>query len=180
MRRSVAALLVLAAIGSAAAAESSLAGFHAPQTEAERALDTILMATGRDDTALDNLLGGRGKAGFRPTIDYRRFVTDALLRAIRDAEAALVKRDCGGAYREGEICGLDYDPLTCAQDSNPRYLYRTETQHAGTARIAYAWPGQPAVAATYRLVLRDGRWKLDGIKCNADVDTGQGDTFNMK
>lgn len=180
MRRSIAAVLAFAGIGSADAAETALAGFHAPQTEAERTLNEILMATGRDDDALDNLLDGRGKPGFHPTVDYRRFLTEALLRAIRDAEAALVKRDCGGTYRDGDICGLDYDPLTCAQDSNPRYLYRTETQNAGTARIAYAWPGQPAIAATYRLVLRDGQWKLDGIKCPADIDSGQSDTFNMK
>ena len=171
---------VIAVIAPARAADARLPGFHAPQTEAERALDAILKSAGKDAAELDNLLEGRGKPGFRPTVDYRRVLTDALLRAIRDAEAALVKRDCDGAYRDGDICGLDYDPLVCAQDTAARYLYRTDAQQADTARISYAWPDQSKLAATYQLVRTGGRWKLDGIRCGADVDAGEGDAFNMK
>jgi hypothetical protein len=68
--------------------------------------------------------------------------------------------------------------VTCAQNSNDTYLYRTETGTADRATIAFAWPttvkknGRPN--ATYRLVRAAGHWKIDAIQC------GVGPSFNWQ
>jgi hypothetical protein len=167
MRRALFPLALLLAC-SAQAAE----GFHDVETEAERALDAILKRVDHDHQALDNLLGGRGP-GFRRTVDYRTMITPPALAAIAAHEKEVVKRTCGGRYRDGEICGLDYVPVTCAQDSNPVYFYRTLSASADRAEIAQKWPYSKEPGATYRLVRDGGGWKIDGIRC-----TGA-DAFNM-
>jgi hypothetical protein len=165
----------LPSAGKAAAAPPAPEGWHAPASATERALDAILKRVDSDDNALENLLGGRDKAKFHRTVDYAPMLTQPLLTAIARTEAALVKKDCGGRYRRGEICGLDYVPVTCAQDSNDSYLYRIEQEGPLAARIAYAWPGdQHTPVATYQLLRRGDRWMIDGIACR------DGDRFNMK
>ena len=99
--------------------------------------------------------------------------SSALIAAIRAEEKAAVQRDCGGHYAKSEICGLDYSPITCAQDSNTTYVYRTEVDQGDEAIIAYAWGKDDKPAATYRLVRQAGQWKIDGIRC----DTGA--SFNF-
>ena len=146
---------------------------HAPTSAAERALDAILKTAGNDDDQLDNLLDGRGKPGFKKTVDYSTLLTAALMSAIADRQTALVREDCGGRYIKGELCGLDYLPINCAQDTNDSYVYETVKETDSTAEIRYAWPDQKS-DATYRMVLSDGRWKLDGITCV------EADSFNMK
>ena len=75
----------------------------------------------------------------------RRF-TPALLRAYASAQTAAVKRDCGGRYSKDEICGYDFDPVTCAQDLSAKpYLYRTDCEGGDFAIIEYRWDlsGEP-------------------------------------
>lgn len=95
------ALILLLPIAACAAAPST--AFHPPQTEAEKALDHILMLHTQDK-------------------EYRNFFTSALEKSIDDVEARLVKENCGGQYLEGELCGLDYTVLTCAQDVDDSYI----------------------------------------------------------
>lgn len=140
--------------------------FHPPQTPAERALDAVLHRANVDPNPLSNLLDGRGEPGFRQTVDYSAFLTPALVAAIAQVERDLVRQNCGGRYRSGEICGLDFVPLTCAQDSSETYLYRTQATQPGEAIITYRWAGSDRRAvATYRLLYRKGSWRLDGIRC---------------
>lgn len=147
--------------------------FHEPTSEPERALDAILKRVDHDPDVMENLVGGRGP-GFRRTVDYRTMLTAPVLAAIAAREREAVKRDCGGRYKEGELCGLDYVPVTCAQDSTPLYYYRTDSESADKAQIAYHAPYAHSPQATYRLVKQDGTWKIDGIRC------AEGDAFNMK
>lgn len=169
-----------AALGCAVLAGSLLAAgsranqpLHAPNSPVEHALDAILKTAGDDDDQLDNLFDGRGKPDFKKTVDYTTLLTKALLSAIADREKAIVRQECGGHYMKDETCGLDYLPINCAQDTNDSYVYETVKETDSTAEIRYAWPNQKS-DATYRLVLSEGHWKLDGIACV------EADSFNMK
>ncbi|MGI4811194.1 MAG: hypothetical protein ACRYF2_24200, partial [Janthinobacterium lividum] len=108
--------------------------------------------------------------------DYRTMLTTALLEAITLAERQAVRRTCGGRYRAGEVCGLDFMPITCAQDSGSTYLYRTDKATPVTVLTARRWPGTANPTAAdgfYRLVRQRGNWLLDGIRCASGTD------FNM-
>lgn len=146
---------------------------HPPKTSAERALDFILKQADQDPDLLDNLFDGRDKRPYRPAVDYTKVLTAPLMAAMSAKEKSLVQAGCNGHYRKGEICGLDYSPITCAQDLNDSYLYRTEAGSAERAEITYSWPGTKKSVATYTLVHQGNSWKIDGISC-----TG-GDTFNF-
>jgi hypothetical protein len=77
----------------------------------------------------------------------------------------LVQQSCGGRYT-GEVCGLDFSPVTCAQDINDTYLYRTEFNCGHVADISYVWSSDDtSPTATYVLLEAGGSWKIDGIKC---------------
>jgi hypothetical protein len=152
---------------------ASAESFHPPATAAEKALDQILKRAGKDDDELDNLLGGRGNKSFHRTVDYTAMLTKPLMAAIAAKEQALVQSECGGQYREGDICGLDYSPITCAQDSNDSHLYRTETSAENYAEVSYDASKDGKAAVTYRLVRETAGWKIDGIRCN------DGDLFNF-
>lgn len=159
-------LLVFFLSGTVVAAEP---GWHVPGSAPERTLDRLLKTADADDGLLDNLLSGRGKKGFRPSVDYGASVTPALLRSIRLVERQLVKQTCGGRYT-GEVCGLDYSPISCAQDNSDHYLYRTLAQTDHSAVVSYAWPPEnasetPSAIAEFRLVEANGSWRLDGVKC---------------
>ena len=141
--------------------------FHPPADEAERALDVILHRADADADLLNNLLPGRRRSRAQPTANYDPVLTAPLLSAIRRTEQALVRRSCGGRYRVGEICGLDYSPLTCAQDNGTVYLYRTQATRPGEAIVAFRWEaGGSKPVATYRLLRRDGAWRIDGVRCD--------------
>jgi hypothetical protein len=183
MRRRMPRLALLAvalACPLPAAAASAPAGFHDAASEPERALAAILKAADADDNQLDNLLAGRGAPNFRPTVDYGRVLTTPLRRAIAAAEKTLLDQACGGRYRAGEICGLDFSPLTCAQDAPARYLFRTDAARGEAARISTAWPSAPKPVATYRLVKQAGRWMIDGIVCRSDDPASPSTGFNLR
>ena len=164
--------LILAA-GAAFAWPAAADTIHPPTSYAERALDGILKHADYDANQLDNLFGGRGQKNFHASVDYGKVLTAPLLAAITAKQKAMVQADCGGAYRKGDICGMDTSPITCAQDISDNYLYRTESSADDRAEIAYFWPGTRNPVATYRLVRQAETWKLDGISC------ADGDRFNF-
>ena len=152
---SAAALLILCFLSISGTSARTQAAFHAPQSEPERALEKILRRADRDTQLLDNLLQGRGAKNLRPTFRYESLLTPGLIEAIRVQEKALVTKDCKGRYRDGEICGLDYSPITCGQDSPKRYEFRTLQAEPNMTKIDFRWPGGKT-AATYRLAKADG------------------------
>lgn len=105
--------------------------------------------------------------GSRATADESRYalkITPDLLKAIAAAERAEVGANCGGTYRDGEICGLDFHPITCAQDiPEADRLYRVVSALPERQVISTTW-GE--VVASYRMVLDGNMWKLDGIACH--------------
>ena len=108
---------------------------------------------------------------------YAQLFTQELRASLTQAEAALVKENCNGAYKEGNLCGFDFVPTTCSQDWPDEHLvyYRTDKLTASYAIIEQRWTEQgTAPAVTYRLVYQEHRWKLDGIQCPG------GNNFNMR
>ncbi len=130
------------------------------------ALDKVLKLADRDDEQLDNLLH-RYPVAKAKQVDYRPMLTAPLVAAMQAEEKRLVKQDCGGKYLEGELCGMDYSPITCAQDTVAPYTYSTVVQHDRDAIIA-------GPAATYRMIQTGRGWQLDGVKCN------EGTAFNFR
>ena len=138
---------------------------HPAATEAEKALDKLLRLSekryGLVAAVLSRPGGGKGDAalaGELTTVRLRRDLAELERKAVRD--------NCKGRYVPGEICGLDYNPLTCAQDeSDAPYSYRTTAGAADQADIAYSWPGAAAPSASFVMVREAGAWKLDAVKC---------------
>jgi hypothetical protein len=160
------------AAGSAWAAPA----FHPAQSAPERALAQILKLDADKPTRIDPAATGRN--GRRPRTtpppgpSYLGYLTTPLATAILADEAHEVKENCGGVYKSGDECGMDADPVICAQDFPPSYLFNTTRSGPGYALIEAAWPpdegAEPAGNGTYRLKLSGGAWKIDGIACAGD------------
>jgi len=164
---------LVVAVGLALAWPAAAENIHPPMTTAERTLDGILKHSDHDADELDNLFGGRGQRNFHPSVDYSKVLTAPLIAAITAKEKALVQAGCGGHYQKGEVCGMDFSPITCAQDMSDSYLYRTEASGGDRTEISYYWPGTKQPVAAYRLIRQAETWKIDGIRCT------DGDAFNF-
>jgi hypothetical protein len=157
-------LPILAAAAWLAAAP---AAFKPPATAAERALDQTLRRADDDDNARMRLVQGRASA-------FDRLLTPALIADLRRQARALVQAQCGGRYREGQLCGFDYNPLTCAQDNPARRLYRSARAAAAvTLQTRWAGPGDGPIS-TYRMTRQAEVWRIDAIRC------ASGETVNWR
>jgi len=169
------------AIALAAGAASATPAFHPAQSPAEQALARILKLDENPPGAVDPV-GAEGASGRRPRTTpppgapYLKHLTTPLATAILAQEARAVKASCGGVYKSGELCGLDADPIICAQDFPDSYLFRTVQSGPSLAVVEAAWPpdsgAQTTRSGSYRLALSGGVWKIDGIACAA------GDRYN--
>jgi hypothetical protein len=171
----VTAVTVALAAGSASAEPA----FHPAQTAAEHTLAQILKLDADKPGQIDptgDKAGRRPRATPPPGASYLKYLTTPLATAILGAEARLVKKDCGGVYKAGELCGMDADPIVCAQDFPDSYLFRTNQSGPDLAVMEAAWPpdpgAEPSPSGAYRLKLTGGVWKIDGIKCEG------GDAYN--
>lgn len=152
--------------------------YSAPINEAEQVLDSILafgMLASREDRFgpfMDFILGyPKRNTDFDHL--YEPFFTPELIEAWRKAEREQVARDCDGRYVEGQLCGLGFNPLTCGQDDPPAgYVYSTDVETEQFMLISSVWKGWNDPTAVYRMVQREGQWRLDGVLC------ADGDRFN--
>jgi hypothetical protein len=173
-------LLTLAAfaattlIGSTAFTQSgkptamAMQGYHLASSDAETTLDAILRLSDKDDNMLNFVLH---TPDYKPKADkgYAKHFTQRLLHDMAEMEKRELKSKCGGKYLKGELCGTEYNPLTCAQDaSDSGYLYRTDSSVDSKAIISYAWPGEKKRLAVFEMIRENGRWKLDSVTCNPD------------
>jgi len=162
----VLALLVTAAPGwTKEPASPGVAGYHVAASEAEKTLDRVLRLSEKDGNLLEFVLH---TPQYKPKADkgYARFFTKRLLTDMAALEKAAVLSNCKGKYVAGELCGVDYNPLTCAQDeAEGAYQYQTESSAARKAVIAYTWPGEKDKAATFEMLEEGETWKVDGVKC---------------
>jgi len=170
-----AALVATLLVAANACSDGRRTDWHAAATPVERALDAILKKVDSDvdDRSAPNFLG-KGPPALGKIAGYQGILTQRLIDAILREEARLVELGCGGKYN-GDVCGLGFLPIECAQDWSDTYLYHTEMANRSTARIASTWPSHTDMTtATYRLVRVSGRWEIDGISC------GSGPAFNME
>ena len=167
---------VALAAGTAAAAPA----FHAAQSGAEQALGRILKADARPAGRIDptgGTVGHRPLTTPPPRAPYLEYLTTPLATAILAAEAREVKANCGGIYKSGELCGMDADPIVCAQDFPDHYLFRMTQSGPTRVVVDAAWPpdqagAAPSTSGSYRLTLSGRGWKIDGIAC------AEGDRYN--
>jgi hypothetical protein len=172
---------ITAAVLALATGPASAAGpaFHPPQTPAEQTLAKILKLDADKPQIVDPTVAGRSRKPRTtppPGASYLAYLTAPAATAILVSEASQVKTNCGGVYKSGEECGMDSDPVICAQDFPDRYLVRTLQSGPGLAVIEAAWPpdgNQPiSSSGVYRLKQVGAVWKIDSIAC-----TG-GDKYN--
>lgn len=138
---------------------------HPAATEAEKALDKLLRLSEKRFGLVAAVLGRPG--GGKHDVALAGELTTARLRQdLAGQERKAVRDNCKGRYVPGEICGLDYNPLTCSQDeSDAPYGYRTTAGAADRADIVYSWPGAANPSASFVMVREAGAWKLDVVEC---------------
>jgi len=177
-------------------AEADERAFSAPITEPERALHAILqwemqewelkLKPPRNDLA--DFLRQLPRRNTQRDREFQSKFTDALVQSITAADQAGGRANCDGA------CGVDYDPILCAQDILiPPHSYLTTSKAKGND-----WPDNVAATA-YRAYVRYrrgeandpyahridylmekqlGRWKIAGINCIGGNGYG-GSKFNI-
>lgn len=149
----------------AAPGASEPGGFHRAATPAETALDRVLRLSEKDPNLVEFLLA---TPQYKAKADkgYAQYFTARLRADLAAMERASVAENCQGKYIDGELCGLDYNPLTCAQDlSDKAYLYRTSSSDDVRAVIDYKWPGTADPLASFDMIREAGAWKLDAVRC---------------
>ncbi|CCG42825.1 hypothetical protein [Magnetospirillum molischianum] len=148
-------------------------GFHQAASDAELALDHIIRLSDHDDS-LFLFITKRPDRDKDRDKKYTALFSKELMKRVADVERRFLNKTCNGVY-DGEICGLDYNPITCVQDySDVGYVYRTENTGHGAAVVSLKWPRLPGVVATYRMIRSGNLWIMDGVSC------GPNTKFNMK
>jgi hypothetical protein len=158
------ALLLFLPAACAAEKPANRPQFHPPQTAAERALDAIFHAEKISEGEMNYFILKRPGYNRRKGETYSHFFTESLLDAWAKAGKKDIDEGCGGVYK-GEICSIDFDVLTCAQDVPDAYFYRTIKTQDSKAIITYSWPEDQRDGSHYLMVKTGGGWKLDGVDC---------------
>ncbi len=136
--------------------------FHPPETPPEKALDAILRRTKKDTYMHDYLIHRSASVHEK---DYANMFSRSFRESVTQAEAQQVRKNCNGSYITGELCGLNFSPVTCTQDFPDTFLYHTRQINRQQAVITYAWPYTSHSAAAYQMIEEDSRWKIDGVLC---------------
>ena len=150
--------------------------FHRPSNEVERDLNAVLVLNAAGvlkDSRIFDFMTDRN--GGRKIYEKQlgRYFSRHLLDAVAAFERNLVSKDCGGHYVEGDMCGFEYSPLTCAQDiPDDGYMFATEFRDSGATIITASWAMVGPALARYRMIRMSGTWIIDAIACP------DGDRFN--
>lgn len=140
--------------------------FHAPASEAERALDEVLTINKQDKDFGEYVMGtpfaSRNK-------DFSIYFSKEFLNSTRKSYADVPQEEDGGKY-------IDIDFITCEQDTPDAYLYHTVSNDGKVAYIQTVWSpvieDDVVTALTakphYRMIKQDRQWKLDGAFCLGD------------
>lgn len=163
MTRFLPFLLLLLAAPALAAVQ-----YHPARSDAEKALEHILLTDGSDDGAMQAFLTADPGRDPRRDADYAALFTPEFLQAVRDYEKQSVAETCGGEYKEDEVCGFGASYVTCGQEvPEEAYVYDTADSADDRVVITGRWPQDMAgdTEVSYRMLKKDGRWLLDAVKC---------------
>jgi len=143
--------------------------YHPPTSPSELVLDSLLAKSrdiGEESAALHDYITKAPDANQEYDKEFDTLITSQLRNSIARMQIDEVKKNCNGKYIEGELCGLDVDPITCSQDSPVKYVYRSKSisPHEVVIHVRADYNGKEDMAS-YRLAWRDPVWKVDGIRC---------------
>lgn len=163
-------LFVLTATVYATIALADDNNFTAPDSAAEKALDALLQWHLALNNEANNEYDFLTQRPDRNTADDTLFTqkfTHGLVAAIAAEEKRLVQETCGGEYLDEEICGLDFDPILCAQDfPTPPFSYFTSHEDANSAFIlSRSGDSGDGHRVDYLLEKEQGIWKIAGVAC---------------
>lgn len=144
------------------------AQYHPPRSDAEKALEHILLTDGSDEGAMQAFLTADPGRDPRHDADYTPLFTSEFVQAVRDYEKKSVEETCGGEYKQDEVCGFGASYVTCGQEvPEDPYVYDTASSADDRAVITGRWAQDMAgdTEVSYRMVKKDGQWLLDGVSC---------------
>jgi hypothetical protein len=149
--------------------------FHPPQTEAEKALDHILIMD-RDDRYLYDFIFKLPNRAKNWDKDYSRFFTKRLQAIWEKKYLSIPEESEGGRY-------VDSSFITCGQDAPDQNLYMTVKSDGHEAYIDTTWPElakDTKLPSTpyYKMIKEDGLWKLDGTGCGEELRFNAKQTFH--
>lgn len=144
---------------------------HKPE---EQALNAILNTAGHDPNLFQSLIDYRNPKAQAAKSPYGALLTPALINRIHTKEKQTVDKTCGGHYSSQNVCGLDFNPITCSQEDLGRLSFKTRAKQSDVRIIRVYSKTLKTSVGHYRMVWSQNRWKLDAINC------GHGVTFNFK
>lgn len=146
--------------------------FHKPINPAEKTLNDVLKYSW-DDSGFTSCVIKASECSKSQNNHSSLLLTEKLRESLAVAESKKIQRDCNGQYKEGHICGFDYNPIAGGQDYPPHYLYRTIKSDTSTAIIEKCFPSnnelseatieQCSSRSTYKMIINNEKWILDGI-----------------
>jgi|GEM_PF-3325832 len=155
--------------------------FHFAENDAEKALDAILLLDNESKDLQDFLLQRKWQKQARVE-EFTKLFSPKLLDAWVAEDRILAKKFCGEGFDASQgMCGMDYSPVTCEQESNDIYKYKTIEVDDKHAVVTYVWPNIGIVGPTYRFIKdADASWKLDGVKCTPNADSERDFNYTAK
>ncbi len=146
-------------------------------TPPERALEKILQINKSDENLFRVITKNPNNIHLpKETEKYHDLFSKELISEFARKEEEAVHKNCGKKYKydEGTVCGIDYDPLICAQ-VHPRGLtYKTieQTEHLAIIECdEYSSSSKQTIK--YRMIKHGENWILDAVSCPVP-----GDEFN--
>lgn len=135
--------------------------FAADIEQSQQKLNTILKISWSEGEFIRFLLHKEGHSN--KNNKYNDLFSQKLLNTLARDEKQTVRENCGDEYHPEEVCGLDFNPLTC---SNAPYLVTNiNALKQGDVFAIYEYVSNGKIKATYRMHNKNGRWLLDGIEC---------------
>lgn len=145
--------------------------WHPATTAPEKALDNIFSHNNKNDSDLYNFLLNYQSARLKKKNAHLfDFFTTSFLKRSETIEHSLMRETCKDnnvANQDDCYTDRDINPIACAQDIPPFYVYHTIYLPEGDrAVVKYAWPPFEAyIGPSYLLTKERGQWKIDGNSC---------------
>lgn len=150
------------------------------ENDPEKALDALLMIDNESKDLQDFILQRKWQKQARVE-EFTKLFTPKLLNAWVSEDRRLAQQFCGAGFDASQgMCGVDYSPVTCEQESSDVYKYKTIEMDDKHAIVTYIWPHISIEGPIYRFI-KDGEvWKLDGVKCTPNADSERDFNYTAK